>query len=471
MMSFKLGLIKVLFILLLAAIFRFYSVASTAVTTDEALTYQRTQGTLHDRLEHIAGPGNHVPLYFLSVELLPHESDIGLRYGSLLWGLLGIALTMRVVYWLYRDSKLALIVGLWMALSPFMIYYARDARPYSMLLVASLLVSIVFLKLLHGSQTLLMWGVFVAVSLIAYTTHYAAAALPLTQFVVLIWQREKITFTMRWIAAQVVASIPTFLWILTFAEPKSESTEWIDIPNIGRPYYTLTNITLGYEAVPKWYFVLMLIPFTIGLYYGIRYMWQHPHPANRYWLTLIFVPMLFVFTLSQLAHISDSVSSIYFERYFMVAAPAMFILASLGLREMGSPFSFHVWAALIISLTAGVTLNELATSHFEPQDWRQSTEFVLMNIEKDDVIFVDGPHETAFWHYYRGHPESWVLSGDAVDDLYDTSATICELPYSRIWLMTGTTLNSNTKSLTTDENIVLLRDYYRITVRLIDCKE
>jgi mannosyltransferase len=464
-------LTKSLFILLIAASFRFYTVASTAVTTDEALTYQRTVGSLQDRLEHIAGPGNHVPLYFLSVELLPHEIDIGLRYGSLLLGILGIALTIRVVYWLYHDSNLALVVGLWIAVSPFMVYYSRDARPYAMLMVASLLVSVLFLQILAGKRSLLMWTGFVLITLMAYTIHYAAAALPLTQFVVLLWQREKITFIGRWIGAQAIASVPTFLWILTFAEPKSESTDWIDIPNIGRPYYTLTNITLGYEAVAKWYFLIMLIPVTAGVFYGIRFVWQNQRPANRYWLTLPFIPMIFVFLVSQLAHFSNTVSSIYFERYFMVTAPGIFILVALGLREMSVGMAFNLWATVVIVLTAGVTLNELATTHFEPQDWRQSTRFVLENIEDGDIIFVDGPHETAFWHYYRGNPEEQVLSGATVDRLYTTQSSICDLNAPRVWLMTGNTLNDYTQRLVAEENFTYIRDYYRITVRLINCKD
>jgi hypothetical protein len=46
------------FILLIEATLRFYKVSTT--------------GILQERLEDIAGPGNHVPLYFLSEEILPH---------------------------------------------------------------------------------------------------------------------------------------------------------------------------------------------------------------------------------------------------------------------------------------------------------------------------------------------------------------------------------------------------------------
>jgi uncharacterized membrane protein len=62
-----------------------------------------------------------------------------LRYGGLLLGLVGIALMMEVVRSLYHDDSMALLVGAWVAVSPYMVYYSRDARPYAMLFVLSLL--------------------------------------------------------------------------------------------------------------------------------------------------------------------------------------------------------------------------------------------------------------------------------------------------------------------------------------------
>jgi hypothetical protein len=84
---------------------------------------------LQARLEHIAGPGNHVPLYFLLVGLLPHQTDLGLRSTGLFWSLLGIALMMRFTHWLYHQREAALIIGAWLAVNPYMVYYARMPDP------------------------------------------------------------------------------------------------------------------------------------------------------------------------------------------------------------------------------------------------------------------------------------------------------------------------------------------------------
>lgn len=453
-------------ILILATGLRFYQVGTTGVTTDEALTYQRTQGNLSDRLEHIAGPGNHVPLFFLAEGLMPTETDLGLRYLGLMLSLIGIALMMRFMRWLYHSENWALMLGLWLAVTPFMVAYARDARPYPMVFVFGLLASGAFFRLLRGYRQSADWLVFGMASLLVYFTHYAAAALPISQFLLLLWIREKPQFIAKWIGIQAVASLPNLIWLLSMATPQGSPNDWITVPNIGRPYYTLTNIAIGYEAIPTWYFVLGLIPFTIGLGRGSWHIFKQgrQNPINAYWLILTYVPILLVWTVSQFR-------PLYVERYFMVTSPAFFFVTLVGWQQLQIKARQWLMAAMVICVAGGVTLNELATTHFEPQDWRDSTAYMLSEFQDGDGILLDGPHETAFWHYYRGQDQSVVLSGDAMDALVMSETSVCELPYERLWLLTGNTLNPRLDVILPSQKFAEKHDYYRISVRRLNLAE
>ena len=453
-------------ILILGAGLRFYEVSRTGVTTDEALTYRRTQGSLSDRLEDIAGPGNHVPLYFLAEEILPHETDLGLRYLGLMLSLMGIALMMRFTQWLYHDVNWALIVGLWLAVTPFMVAYARDARPYAMVFVFGLLASGAFLRLVCGQRTARDWLIFGVASVLVYLTHYSAAALPISQFLLLLWLREKPRFMAKWIGVQAVASLPNLIWLMSFARPQGSPNDWITVPNIGRPYYTLTNIALGYEAIPTWYFVLGLIPFTIGLGWGTWHILKQgrTNPVNAYWLILAYVPILLVWSVSQLR-------PLYVERYFMVTSPAIFFVTLVGWQQLQSKRRQWLMASVVIWVAGGITVNELATTHFEPQDWRASTAYMLTEYQDGDAILLDGPHETAFWYYYRGHAAEIVLDNDTMDALFAEEITVCDLPYARVWLMTGNTLNPKLSAVLPQQDLSQQQDYYRISVRLLDLTE
>jgi hypothetical protein len=300
----------------------------------------------------------------------------------------------------------------------------------------------------QGERSGRVWALFIGVSMATYITHYAAASLPISEFIVLVWLREKIPFIAKWIGAQALVSIPTFLWLALYAKPKGEPNDWITIPNLGRPYYTLTNITIGYEAHPTWYFVLGLLFLTPGLFMGIyTILKQKPtQPASALWMTVAFVPMLVLFTVSQFR-------PLYVECYLMATAPAMFLVIFIGWQALRERIPLLLSAGMVIAVAGGVTINELATTHFEDQDWRASTAYMLDHFEEDDGILLDCPHETAFWYYYRGHSAEVVLSNEAMDALYQGNSAICDLHYRRLWLMTGSHLRPEAESLVANAEI------------------
>jgi hypothetical protein len=155
----------------------------------------------------------------------------------------------------------------------------------------------------------------------------------------------------------------------------------------------------------------------------------------------------------------------------MVAAPGFFLLIGLGWIYIDNRIHWGISAAIVIGVTLGVTLNELATTHFETQDWRNSTAYMLDHLQPGDGILLDGPHETAFWHYYRDEDASLVLHNEILDALYAGSMSICELPYERLWLMTGDTLNADVRNLFADTHYQVTRNYHEIGVRLVVLEE
>lgn len=440
-------------ILLVAAVLRMIHLSDTSLTTDESLTYARTQGSLQDRLEHIAEPGNQVPLYYLSLELLPHDSDFELRYSSVLWALLGIALLMAIAR---RLHNLGIWVGILAAFSPYLVLYARTARPYPLLFFSGLLASWLFYKIILGQASKWTWIAFIAWSMVAYLTHYSAAALPLTQFVILMWYRRN---PLPWIGAQAIASLPTFLWVALYATPRGDPNDWIAIPNIGRPYYTITNILVGYEANPTWYFLIALVVITPALYLGIRFALRSPQVMDRYWLVLAFVPLLLVFLISQ-------VRPLYVERYFMVTSPAVFLIVLLGLRQWRARY-FVLGTSIVIGVSAGVTLAELATNHFESLDWSESVATMQADFQARDGVIIDAAHKTVFWRYYD-HEIERVAQSDVASQLYEGNLTLRELPYERFWLFINADASESVRSWLAEQSQTSGWSFHKIELYLLE---
>lgn len=360
----RLFLLMSVAILLLATALRLIDIHQSSLETDEVYTYQRTQGSLNDRFEDIAGPGNHVPLYFLAVAFLPHENDLTLRSWSWLFGILGIALFIKVTRALTHQPQLALWGGLFLAVTPFFVQFARIARPYPFVFFFGLLASFLFIRLMQGKR---VWGLFTLASMAAYLSHYSTAALPISQFLILlIYRRRDYRFGIKWFIAQVIASSLTLLWILTYAKPKGSPNDWITVPNIGRPYYTITNTMVFYDAIPTWYFLIALPMLTAGLLAGMAFVWQQRQQmALVYFLILGFAPMVFVFIVSQFR-------PLYVERYFIVTSPAWFLLTLLGWQHLSRRYSWVIPTApiIVITIAGGITYHELSTTRFIDFDWR-----------------------------------------------------------------------------------------------------
>lgn len=443
-------------ILLAAALLRIIFLSDTSLDNDETLTYTRTQGTLDERLEKTGAPGNHVPLFFLFTGILPHETDFELRLGALWFGLLGIALLIRVTAWLYHDERLAICIAIFVSCTPFMVRFARYARPYPMLFFFSLWTSLLFLRLLRGKKG---WGLYAAVSLITYLTHMAAAALPLSQFIVLLWAKNPHCILKKWLAVQFTASLPVLIWLLTYNHLGGSKMGWIDPPNIGRPYYTITNILVGYTAIPTWYFLIVLPPITIAFGAGIWWAIRHGSWAERYWVTLTIVPLILVFTISQ-------IKPIYDERYFTPAAPAYFLFTGLGWRRLPKGYWY---AALTIVFSGGLSLYQLGNGHYERIDWQDSSAYVQAHFQTGDCILLDAPHRIVFTFYYPDAPAQ--LSPELVDDLYAGELLADLAPCRRLWLFAEDPPGNRADRWLVQQQVLETTLFYRMRLSLVALQE
>ena len=504
-------------ILLLAAGIRIVETSTGSFMVDEYYTFRRAHGTLDARLTDIGEPGNQVPLYFLSVSLLPHDNEFGLRTLGVFFGLIWIALLMKVIQMLYQDDTMALLAALMVSVAPVIVEYSRTARPHPLVMVFGLLASLWFFKLLRR-PTNARWVAFTILSMAAYLSHYATAALPLSQFILMIWVHPvSRRFWRNWFAANAIAALPILPWVLLYARPEGQPVEWINTPNIFRPYLTITNIIIRYEAKPTWYFAIALLVLTPGLFIGARnaYREARQHPFTAYWLILGFVPMLLVLLISQ-------VKPIYVERYFLVTAPALFILMFLGWKRLSQqlmmfgtgktrqetdqdgrriprPYTESAWqrsrgglqhyspkppfqrhwvrllfanlmpiAAIILTIIGfGITAYNIIDHDFVPRDWRGSVAYVEERLEDGDGLINDAFFPRVFNFYYDAGPDEWVLSEEAMKALYADELAWSDLPFERLWLFVEREDTTRDQWLRDDVAVLDRVEFHRITVYLV----
>ena len=120
-------------------------------------------------------------------------SEFSLRFPSLLFS----AFTVIFIYLIGRelfDRRVGLIAAVFAGLSPFQLWYAQEARSYSLVLFLCTLASY-FLLLAAKNRKRAWWFCFVAVSVMAIFTNFLSMVLLFAQWCYfLVFRRKKIHF-------------------------------------------------------------------------------------------------------------------------------------------------------------------------------------------------------------------------------------------------------------------------------------
>src|SRR5271154_1503883 len=183
---------SLLAIFLLGTALRFLYLGRQSLWVDEGFSWFAQQLTLRGELR-LSFQDVHPPLYYYllkaSLWILP-DTTFGMRFISVLFSVATLAVMMTFVYrrWGHRA---ACYVGLLAAVSPFDIYYAQEARMYTLLCFLFVLAFVELVEALDGKPAHL-FGWVAATTGLAWTHAYGflAASLQIGFFVVYwSWQR------------------------------------------------------------------------------------------------------------------------------------------------------------------------------------------------------------------------------------------------------------------------------------------
>lgn len=149
------------------------------------------------------------PVYYLVLRawsLAAGRSEYALRFPSVLFGVLSVALMYRVGR--RRIDNLAAWAGaLILVVQPFHIHYSQDARPYAMMMLEGLLLFELFQRVRDDGR-LRWWLIFGAMAVVSVLTHYVMAfvlvAINLYALSTLNLKRPTLRFALWWFGAQAV---------------------------------------------------------------------------------------------------------------------------------------------------------------------------------------------------------------------------------------------------------------------------
>ena len=382
-------------VILLAWAVRLTNLAEQSLWVDEGITFARATLPWGLVISNLLAVGNQTPLYYALLRPwfgLTGISEFALRFPSV-WA---ATLTVPVVYIIGKDARdglTGLTAAMLLALSPFHVWYAQEARMYAPGMLTSALVLCAFVRALRcrGWRWWLLLALF---STVAYMVHYFTLTLVAVQFVVFLCHLGRLYPRLRrWVVAQALAVLPAVVW-MTMAMIRRGTTRlggsWIPHPSLLAPLYTFCNFSLGYEQDPPplvvvgW--VLFLVVSGLTFRYRGKGCWR---PTLLAWIG---VPVLATFLLSLRR-------PYYMDRYLAVVLPGFEVWVAVGAMVLPRRWRMVVTGALLAVSVLAVS-GVLAGTRYQKEDWRSAVGQVREMAYPGDRLFVAGPEDVPVSTYY-----------------------------------------------------------------------
>lgn len=377
------------------------------------------------------------PLYYLILRgwLTLGESAIALRALSVLFGALAVVAIVRLAERTAGARASYLAAGL-CVISPFVLYYSQEARPYTLLALLAALATLTWLQW-QTQPTRSKLALYAIISVLGAYTHlffiFLLGSHLIAQVVQDGWR------TPRWrrlLTAQVGIGICYLPWALLLVTHASGPQSWKGAANVvfGVPY-TFLRFAVGYGLVPMnmgWKEAVVglvqadALPLALSASgtgvlatVGALSLWR-AHEGRLVLSTLI-VPMI-------LALIASIAIILVGEKYFIICFPAFVVTVAAGGEALLA--KGRVWllrlAILAVVLSSAWSVARLS---FDPtigkEDWRRVAALVQEDAASGDVIVVSpGYARSAFQFYFRAPPGVSVQPGDAGDGVPSEAARV-----------------------------------------------
>jgi 4-amino-4-deoxy-L-arabinose transferase-like glycosyltransferase len=389
--------LAVVILTLAAFAVRAVSLDAHSLWRDEVDAMRFASAPLREIVTNFSRPGWNGPLYFFLLRgwiALTGTSEYGMRFFSLLFGVLGVPLAYILGKRLFTPQA-GLIAALLVTASPYLTWYGQEVKMYT-LLPALVLLAIYGLRRAVDGEGWGWWVVQSVATTLAFYAHILAALLiPVQVIVYFVWwpqARKQWRGAVISIASLTLPYLPLAVWQIPLLFSDSVAGQPIDqavqavlenwragnllllrARETGFSRFSLgemVQILLDYWSVGElgtygtgwpWATVLMVVLLAWSLLSPKISRFPHNRPAVRNTIALLVwmvFPPLVVWYVSRW-------QPLFTDRYFVWSALPFYLLIATGLSCLFGLKVWGQWAAMIL-IGAILGLNGL-------NQWQQAT--------------------------------------------------------------------------------------------------
>ncbi len=442
-------------ITLFGGLLRFYAIGDKGLWLDEAFSVWMGRQTLPDLFRWLVRIDQHPPLYYtlLHFWLWFGDAEAQVRSLSALMG----TLTIPVIFFIGRriaGAGVGLFAAFILALSPFHVRFAQEARMYT-LLTFNVSVAILSLTCLltddraatarigrqcgnalrslragngatlrvHDISTDLAWAGYVVFTAATVLTHNTAIFFPVTAnlFVLgLIVVRRRWPFALQppdlapttlrnWLWAQLGVFLLWLPWAAPFVIQSMGVYEefWIPRPTWGVVVKTLRTFVAAFSPDMAGLLALFLAALFVAL--GVFHL--RGRPAVAFFLIGFFLTPILGEWLVSLRR------PIFYDRTLIWTTIPLYVLLACGVRHLNSR-----WAMTLV--LAGFAVMSLASlqgyyRHFQKEGWREAAAYMATHVQDDDLILFNATWVQIPFDYYFRVANSRATEHGVPVDLFD----------------------------------------------------
>ncbi|VAW38836.1 hypothetical protein MNBD_CHLOROFLEXI01-2613, partial [hydrothermal vent metagenome] len=454
----------IMLLVLLAFGLRLYNAEMFSFWTDEGLTPLRSGYTVPDILsnriiiqEGITNDTN-PPFFFLILHfsrLLLGETDFAFRYPSLLAGVLLLPL-LAMLGKRMRGKWLGVAVGLLTAVNPLQIWYANEARMYTVAIWLVTAASYVLWRLISQAShdkklptSFIMRHLLLYLLLagLAFYTHYTAALLFMGQglfWILILWRQgyRRLLVGTAVLATLIALPLVPYTVPRLFTAPEASFyavSPWIVLQDVVR-FFALGR-SVDFEA--NGIILLNIGSFLLLLagFWQIKVGWQRLFLLV--WLLTIPIGLI----------IGSAIFKPMYQgvRHIMLGSPAFLLLLAQGIfffverRQQAKKQSRLLWSLGLLAGMSVVTigpvtaLNNYYNGRFGKDDFRTLIEFVEAQAGANDVIVYNNAILLPLHEHYQRRSDLDATASPIYPKYAESSPAQLEAlsqTYDHIWFVT-----------------------------------
>ncbi len=427
-------------ILLLAAILRLLYIGHHSFWLDELFSLKFASYRFADLLREVGSFDNHPPTYYLLLHFwirIFGDSEISLRMPSAIFSFLSVYFTFKAGELLF-DRQVALVAALLLALSGFSIFYAQEARMYSLLAFASVLSVYFLLKFLHQQTRRSLFNLIWSSTLLVYTHLYGLfiiIAENIYMLALLYGAGNRISglSLKKWLTVQGVIVLLSLPWLGLLGNRVlniGKEGFWTQAPTVGSVIETFAAFSGTHGALAFWVAMMLLgalygFPDRTGI--GLKVLRAR---AKRNDGGPVLLALLLVLSPIVLPYIISIITTpIYIIRCTIAGQFAFLLLVAKGVTSLR-------WAglrALVLGVLVAVSVAPLLKDgyvHHNATNFRKIVGYLASNAGSNDkIVLCNYSHLIWPFNFYA---KKLGIKNDI--GVFDTTSTIAELlKKQKVW--------------------------------------